>query len=203
MSTPPDPITMAAWCEGKSDWLTQHDCEPPITLTIARIGRESVEDKTRRTREPKLAVHWVEDGAKPWLPSTTDRRTLREMVPADDPRGFYGIRLTLRRDPEVSFGGVTTGGIRIMGSPDIERDTVVNVKNGNKPRPVRVELRRTDAPDPLAAACEARRIPMAALSDEVRAQTGIQRARSAHALRFMAEDRAAALRARATTQTED
>ena len=196
-----DALTMAAWCEGKSDWLTQHDCEPPITLTIAAIERAVVEDKTRRSRDHKLVVRWVED-VKPWIPCTTDRRAMREMIGAETPRDFLGLRLTLRRDASVEFGGERTGGIRIMGSPDIP-GKVVTVKNGNRRRPLEINMQHTTAPDALASACEARGIPLAALSAEVRAQTGVVRARTAHALRHMPEERAAALRARTTTTTNE
>jgi hypothetical protein len=194
----------AEFTEGKSTHLTQHDVDPPQTFTIRGASKDHVEDKAKRSKDEKVVVHWVED-IKPWIPSTTDRRALQAMFPqAKTASALAGVRITLHRDPTVRFGNgrnaEVCGGIRIMGSPDIEETGDVQIKLGTSTRMTTIHMTKTEGPDPLAAACEAIGVDVAALSAEVQASTGYRRATAAYALRHLSPDRVAALKARNTTQ---
>ena len=47
---------------------------------------------------------------------------------------WHGKRITITMDPDITFGRDRTGGLVIVGSPDIERDIVVSVKVSRKNR---------------------------------------------------------------------
>jgi hypothetical protein len=143
----------AEFTEGKSTHLTQHDVDPPQTFTIRGASKDHVEDKAKRSKDQKVVVHWVED-VKPWIPSTTDRRALQAMFPqAKTASALAGVRVTLHRDPSVRFGSgrnaEVCGGIRIMGSPDIEETGDVQIKLGTSTRMTTIHMTKTDGPDPL------------------------------------------------------
>lgn len=62
--------------------------------------------------EQPVDVHFDGDGGKPFRPSKSMRRV---MVAAwgTEPAAYVGKRMTLYRDPSVTWGGMEVGGIRI------------------------------------------------------------------------------------------
>jgi len=97
----------------KSDQLNADDLiAHPVTVTIAEVRKGSAEQP--------VEVHLVEYPGRPYKPSKTMRRV---MVSAWglDASTYTGRRLTLFRNPEITFGGQTVGGIEISHLSHIDK----------------------------------------------------------------------------------
>jgi len=90
----------------KSDQINAEDVmlSGPITVTVASVDEGS-------DQQP-VNVHLVEFPGRAYRPSKTMRRV---MVKAwgKESDGYTGHRMTLYYDPDVKFGGVKVGGIKI------------------------------------------------------------------------------------------
>ena len=97
----------------------------PITITVTGV--------TRASGDQPVAISFNDDGGKPYYPCKTCRKVLI-FAWGDDGREWVGKRMTLYCDPEVKFGGVKVGGIRISHMSDIERDLglSLNITKGKK-----------------------------------------------------------------------
>ena len=90
----------------KSDQMNADDLiAGPRTITITRITASD-------TPEQPVSVYFEGDSGKPWKPCKSMRRVLIAAWGADASK-FTGRSLTLYNDPEVQFGGMKLGGIRI------------------------------------------------------------------------------------------
>lgn len=97
----------------KSDQLNADDLIlGPITVTVQEVKRGD--------REQPVSVV-LDNGYQPFKPCKSMRRVLISAW-SDDPRKWVGERMTLYRDPEVKFGGVKVGGIRISHLSGIDED---------------------------------------------------------------------------------
>lgn len=99
--------------EPKSDQLNAEDLlTGPVTVTIERV--------TEGSAEQPVDVHLVEFPGRPYRPSKSMRRV---MVSAWGKEGavYAGRRMTLYRDPEVTFGRDKVGGIKISHLSHIEK----------------------------------------------------------------------------------
>lgn len=118
------------------------------TLTIAGAAVEAVEDpKTKQVRD-RLLVYFNER-VKPWLPCRTTAGCLAAMW-GDRTSGWAGRRVTLYQDPTVKVGAKVVGGIRVLGSPELDAPREVVVNLGARKPPAKVRLIPTG--DPLAVA---------------------------------------------------
>lgn len=89
----------------RSDQLNAEDLlAGPVTVTV-----ESV---TAGNAEQPVNVRLVEFPGRPYKPSKTMRRVLVKMWGRESD-AYAGRRLTLYRDPDVKFGGIKVGGIKI------------------------------------------------------------------------------------------
>lgn len=89
----------------KSNQLNSDDLiTGPRTITITSVVAGNAEQP--------VAVHFDGDQGKPWYPAKSMRRVLVAAWGADASQ-YVGRSLTLFRDPEVSYGGIKVGGIRI------------------------------------------------------------------------------------------
>ena len=87
----------------KSDQLNADDLlTGPITVTITGVRRGD--------KEQPVIIEIV--GHQPYKPCKTMRRVLVATY-SDDPAQWIGQQMTLYCDPEVKFGGVKVGGIRV------------------------------------------------------------------------------------------
>lgn len=134
----------------KSDQLNAEDLlTGPRTFTIEKV--------TAGTVEQPVNVHLVEMPGRPYRPSKSMRRVMvdawgKETAP------YAGRRLTLYRDPEVTFGRDKVGGVKISHLSHIEkRRTVALTITRGKRAPFTVE--------PLSDA------PTAPTADQVAAST--------------------------------
>lgn len=94
----------------KSDQLTADDLlAGPMTVTIAGVSAGTAEQPVN------VRLHGE---ARVYRPCKTMRRVLVHLW-SDDGHAWIGRRMTLVHDPEVKFGGVKVGGIRISHMSDI------------------------------------------------------------------------------------
>lgn len=96
------------------------------TLTISRITICRIEDDKKK-KDVDKPVMWFKEIDRGWMYCKTTGHACAAMFGEDDEQ-WIGKRLTLYADPNVSFGGDQVGGIRIAGSPDIEKPIQVRIK---------------------------------------------------------------------------
>lgn len=142
---------MRAHITPKSDQLNADDLiAGPITVRIASIAEK------RGDEQP--AWVYLEGIDRPWKPCLSMRRVL---VAGWGPRArdYVGRRLTLYRDPTVTFGKTATGGIRVSHMSDLSKPLVMALTVARTSRqmykvmPLEDAQRATDqptAPDPDA-----------------------------------------------------
>src|SRR5690606_4459436 len=112
----------------------------PRTFTVEKV--------TAGTAEQPVNVHLVELPGRPYKPSKSMRRVLvdawgKEAAP------YAGRRLTLYRDPEVTFGRDKVGGIKISHLSHIAtRHTIALTVTRGKRAPFAVEPLPDAAPEP-------------------------------------------------------
>mgnify|MGYP003498821017 FL=1 len=111
----------------KSDQLNAEQLlSAPITILVTDIKRGSGVDQP-------VIVSYLNDEGRPYKPCKTCRKILI-FAWGDDGSEWIGKRMTLYCDPDIKFGGVKVGGIRISHLSNIERDMAVslNVTKGKK-----------------------------------------------------------------------
>jgi len=97
----------------KSDQMNADDLigGKTITITVTKVsGAEG---------EQPIAIHYEGDKGKPYKPGKSMRRVLRQ-VWGRDGHAYVGRSMTLYRDPDVKFGGIAVGGIRISHMSHID-----------------------------------------------------------------------------------
>lgn len=108
-------VDLSQTIAAKSDQLNADDLlGGPITVRVTRVV--GMNDK-----EQPIAVHYDGDNGKPYKPGKSMRRVLVNFW-GKDGEGYVGRWLVLYRDPEVAFGGIKVGGIRIGAMSDIDGD---------------------------------------------------------------------------------
>ena len=93
------------------------------------IGRSLTIKITKVTGNPEdaaqpVAIHFEGDNGKPYKPCKTMRR-LMIFAWKHETKNYVGRSMTLYCDPEVQFGGMKVGGIRISHMSHIDRDLTV------------------------------------------------------------------------------
>lgn len=121
----------------KSDQLNADDLlGGPITITI--------EDVKQGNADQPIAVFYKGCNGKPWYPCKSMRRVL-VAIWGNDGKTYAGKSCTLYRDPEVKFGGIKVGGIRVSHMSNIEENVALGlqVTRGSKKlytvKPLRIE----------------------------------------------------------------
>ncbi len=125
MTDKPTPDEVRASIVPKSDQLNADDLlTGPITVTITKVSRG--------TKEQPIYVH-IDGGHQPFRPCKSMRRVLIAVF-SDDPLHWTGKKLTLYCDPDVLYGGVRVGGIRIshMSGLDNPRTFMLTKSRGNR-----------------------------------------------------------------------
>jgi hypothetical protein len=98
--------------EAKSNQLTSDDLiAGPKTIVVTKV--------TAGSTEQPVAVYYEGDQGKPWYPCKSMRRVLVAAWGADASE-YVGRSMTLFRDPEVSYGGIKVGGIRISALSNLD-----------------------------------------------------------------------------------
>lgn len=97
----------------KSDQLNSDDLiGGPRTITITRVDIKSTPDQP-------VSIFYNGDDGKPWKPCKSMSRVLVTAW-GPDAKQYVGRSLTLYRDPNVKWGGMPVGGIRVSHMSDIK-----------------------------------------------------------------------------------
>jgi hypothetical protein len=159
-------VDIRASIQARSDQLNADDLIGlPRTIRVTAV--------TAHSAEQPVAVHYEGGDGKPYLPCKSMRRVL---VAAWGDRGadWVGRSMTVYNDPEVIFGGVKVGGIRISHLSHIEQPLSVlltTTRSKRKPysvKPLKAEVRAVKPDRPpldLAPATESDAAFSALLAD--------------------------------------
>ena len=124
----------------KSNQLNADDLiAGPRTIVIANVAG------TGNEQQP-VAVSYEGDNGKPFYPCKSMRRV---MVAAwgPDAKAYAGRSMTLFRDPEVSYGGMQVGGIRISHMSHMDADlSIALTVTRQKRAPYKVQRLATTRP---------------------------------------------------------
>lgn len=135
------PVTMLDTIHPKSDQLNADDLiGGPLTITVAKV--------TLTGEEQPVAIHFQNDGGKPFKPGKSMRRVL-VMLWGPDANQYVGKSMRLYRDEKIMFGGEAVGGIRISHMTDIgsEDQTVALMVTKGRRKPFTVHpLRAAQKP---------------------------------------------------------
>lgn len=123
---------LSATIKPKSDQLNSDDLiAGPITIKIT--------DVTSRAGDQPIAISFAGDQGKPFLPCKSMRRVL-VMLWGNDGKNYIGRSMTLYSDPDVTWGGMKVGGIRISHMSDIDGDkTFALTANKSQRKPYTVK----------------------------------------------------------------
>ena len=138
----------------KSNQLNSDDLiVGPKTITVTKV--------TAGNSEQPVAIGYEGDQGKPWYPCKSMRRVLVAAWGADA-SAYIGRSMTLFRDPEVSYGGIKVGGIRISHLSDLDSPlSIALTVTRQKRAPYKVQPLKVTPPPPAAAAPN----PVAAAGD--------------------------------------
>jgi hypothetical protein len=105
-------MDITATLEAQSSQLNTDDLIAGAkTITITKVSAGSAEQP--------VAVSFEGDSGKPWYPCKSMRRVLVAAWGADASQ-YVGRRVTLFRDPGVTYGGIQVGGIRVSHLSDLD-----------------------------------------------------------------------------------
>lgn len=139
-------VDMADTIHPKSSQLNADDLiGGPITVRITKVARASEGDQP-------IAVNFDADGGRPYYPCKSMRRVMVAVWGADASQ-YAGRRMTLYRDPSVTWGGMEVGGIRISHMSGIDAPMTMALTATKKARkPFTVKPLAAEAPpaDPAA-----------------------------------------------------
>jgi hypothetical protein len=128
----------------RSDQLNAEDLlSGPRTVTITEVRRG--------TAEQPVDVHLAEFPGRPFKPSKTVRRIFVSAW-GPDASTYAGRRLTIYRDPDVKFGGLATGGIRVSHLSHIDKALTLVLAVSKGKRAPYVVKPLADYPTPVQAA---------------------------------------------------
>ncbi|MEX5513585.1 hypothetical protein [Pseudophaeobacter sp. 1A09344] len=133
----------------KSDQLNAEDLiGGPRTVRVTEV-------KVKTSDDQPVWVHFEGDDRKPFKPCKTMRRLLVR-VWGDDSANYAGRSMTLYLDPEVKYGGMKVGGIRIshMSHMDGPQSFYLTETRGRKKqhtvKPLEIETRQKMPQEPTA-----------------------------------------------------
>lgn len=115
----PDVSDLRSTIIPKSDQLNAEQLmagDMTITVTDVRIGSD----------DQPVVIHYTGDDGRPFKPCKTCRKVLI-FAWGEDGRKWVGKSMTLFNDPNVKFGGMSVGGIRISHLSDIQRELTVSL----------------------------------------------------------------------------
>ena len=128
--------------EAKSNQLNTDDLiAGPRTISITKVAAGS--------SDQPVAVSFNGDQGKPWYPCKSMRRVLVAAW-GPDASQYVGRRVTLFRDPSVTYGGIQVGGIRISHLSDLETPLSIALTVARQKRTPYKVLPLPAAPAPAA-----------------------------------------------------
>jgi hypothetical protein len=119
-------VDVSTTIAAKSDQLNADDLlGGPRTIRITGIAANP------GSPEQPISLSFEGDGGKPYKPCKTVRRVLVQLW-GKDGHGYVGKSMTLFRDPDVYFGGIKVGGIRVSHLSDIDREVTLALNASNR-----------------------------------------------------------------------
>lgn len=97
-----------------SKFLTQHDVDPPVLVTIKSYEEMNVALESQAP-EMKWCLRFRELD-KPLVLNLTNGQLIEAITGSDDLDHWLGKQIVLYNDKTVSFAGKLTGGIRVRAS---------------------------------------------------------------------------------------
>lgn len=117
----------------KSDQLNATDLVAgPIDITVTRY--------TVSAGEQPLSLHAANIEGRPWKPCKTMMRWMSQAWKTDEPADIVGKTIRLYCDPEVFFGGMKTGGIRISHLSHIDGDIALQEGNRRQTKSLKIKV---------------------------------------------------------------
>ena len=96
---------------GSGHYLKKEHLSDQVDTELLWVKEETV---TARGKDPKTQLVAYFEGLSKGLPlNTANCETLAEITGTDDPNEWKDVALQLYVDPDVTYGGRKTGGIRI------------------------------------------------------------------------------------------
>lgn len=130
----------------KSDQLNAEQLlAGPITVTVTAVRRSD--------GEQPVMINYADDNGRPYKPCKSMRKVLI-FAWGDDGRDWVGKSMTLYNNPDVKFGGVKVGGIRISHLSHIERDIALSL-TATKGKKEAYVIKRLETPAPAPAPASA------------------------------------------------
>jgi len=133
-------VDMAQFIAPKSDQLNSDDLiGGPITITVTSVSANE------GSPEQPISIGFQGDDRKPYKPCKSMRRVMVAIWGADASK-YVGRSMTLYRDPNVLFGGMKVGGIRISHMSGIdEAKTMALTASKAKRAPFTVQPLKVEA----------------------------------------------------------
>jgi len=96
---------------GSGRYLKKEDLSDPVDTELLWVKEETV---TARGKDPKTQLVAYFEGLSKGLPlNTANSETLLEITETEDPNEWKDLAVQLYVNPDVTYGGKRTGGIRI------------------------------------------------------------------------------------------
>lgn len=131
-------MDMSKTIEAKSDQLNADDLlGGPRTIKITDVsGNDDIQQPVN--------IYFEGDNGKPYRPCKSMRRVMVNCWGADAKK-YVGRLMTIYRDPDVTYGGMKVGGIRISHMSHIEKSQVIVLAAAKSKRaPFTVGVLRVD-----------------------------------------------------------
>jgi hypothetical protein len=146
-------MDMSTTIAPKSDQLNADDLiSGPRTITVTRVTA----NPGGNGADQPVNVYFEGDGNKPFRPCKSMRRVM-VTIWGKDAAQYVGRSMTIYRDPEVTWGGMKVGGIRISHMSHLDKPEVMALTATQKQRkpyrvdPLKAEPAQGNAPSPDAA----------------------------------------------------
>lgn len=91
----------------------------PLTITVTAVRRSTSDDQP-------LAIHYKDDNGRPYKPCKSMRKVLI-FAWGDDGNEWIGRSMTLYNNPDIKWGGVKVGGIRISHISHVQADLALSL----------------------------------------------------------------------------
>ena len=124
----------------ESKFLKKEEVDPAVLVTINRFDKQNVA-KEGAEPEFKWTAHF-EELDKPLVLNSTNLQMIAMICGSEDSDEWIGHKIVLYNDPNVSFGGKITGGIRVRkpkAAPAklaVEKAAELEKRQTAKPRPI-------------------------------------------------------------------
>ena len=96
---------------GAAQYLKKEDLSDPVNSELLWVKEEKVTPPGKGTTTRLVA--YFEGLSKGLVLNTANCETLLEMTGTDDPNEWKDVAVQLYVDPDVTYGGKKTGGVRI------------------------------------------------------------------------------------------